>query len=143
MLQEIRYSWQDFDSDMRILSGKISESGSIPDFIIGIKRGGLLPSVKFSHILSVPLRVATIYKDNISIELEDISKSSNLLLVDEICDSGDTLQKMMSHLLSEGFLNVRSACLYYNIRQSFLVDYSARKIDRDKENRWIVFPWEN
>lgn len=143
MLQEIRYSWQDFDSDMRILSGKISESGNIPDFIIGIKRGGLLPSVKFSHILSVPLRVATIHKDNISIELDDVSKSSSLLLVDEICDSGDTLQKMMSHLISEGFTKIHSACLYYNIRQSFLVDYTARKIDRDKENRWIVFPWEN
>lgn len=143
MLQEIKYSWQDFDSDMRILSGKVSESGKIPDFIIGIKRGGLLPSVKFSHILSVPLRVATIYKDNIDIELEDVSKSSNLLLVDEICDSGDTLQKMRSYLLHEGFANIRSACLYYNIRQSFLVDYSARKIDREKENGWIVFPWEN
>ena len=143
MLQEIKYSWRDFDSDMRILSGKVSESGKIPDFIIGIKRGGLLPSVKFSHILSVPLRVATIYKDNINIELEDVSKSSNLLLVDEICDSGDTLQKMRSYLLHEGFANIRSACLYYNIRQSFLVDYSARKIDREKENGWIVFPWEN
>jgi hypoxanthine phosphoribosyltransferase len=143
MLQEIKYSWQDFDSDMRILSGKVSESGKIPDFIIGIKRGGLLPSVKFSHILSVPLRVATIYKDNINIELEDVSKSSNILLVDEICDSGDTLQKMRSYLLHEGFANIRSACLYYNIRQSFLVDYSARKIDREKENGWIVFPWEN
>jgi xanthine phosphoribosyltransferase len=128
---------------MRILSGKVSESGKIPDFIIGIKRGGLLPSVKFSHILSVPLRVATIYKDNINIELEDVSKSSNILLVDEICDSGDTLQKMRSYLLHEGFANIRSACLYYNIRQSFLVDYSARKIDREKENGWIVFPWEN
>ena len=143
MLKEIIYSWQDFDSDMRILSGLVSRSGKLPDFIIGIKRGGLIPSVKFSHILSAPLRVATIYKDNISIELEDVSKSSNLLLVDEICDSGDTLHKIRSHLILDGFSNVYSACLYYNIRQSFMVDYSARKIDREKENKWIVFPWEN
>ena len=143
MLQEIIYSWQDFDSDMRILSGRVSGSGVLPDFIVGIKRGGLIPSVKFSHILDIPLRVATIYKDNISIELEDVSRSSNLLLVDEICDSGDTLQRMRSYLLSEGFSNIYSACLFYNIRQSFTVDYSARKIDREKENRWIVFPWEN
>ncbi len=143
MLKEIIYSWQDFDSDMRILSGRISSSGSLPDFIVGIKRGGLIASVKFSHILATPMRVATIYKNNISIELEDVSKSSNLLLVDEICDSGDTLQRVKSHLLSEGFLNIRSACLYYNTRQSFIVDYTARKIDREKENKWIVFPWEN
>jgi len=143
MLQEIIYSWQDFDSDMRILSGRVSASGVMPHFIVGIKRGGLVASVKFSHILSVPLRVATINKDVIDIELEDVSKSSNLLLVDEICDSGDTLQRIRSYLIAEGFPNIYSACLFYNIRQSFIVDYTARKIDREKENRWIVFPWEN
>lgn len=142
-MQETRYTWEDFDNDIRIISGFISASGWFPDFIIGVKRGGLIPAVRLSHILKIPMKIASTDNNNISIELKNVSKSDRLLLVDEICDSGDTLQKIRHDLLLGGYIEVRSACLYYNIRQSFIADYYARKIDRDKNNNWIVFPWES
>jgi hypoxanthine phosphoribosyltransferase len=83
-------------------------------------------------------------KDNEAIlfEVGQLPKNKNILIVDDICDSGITLQKIVQQLFTEGFSNVKTCSLIYNFSQHFRIDYYAREIDRLQDDRWIIFPWE-
>lgn len=146
-MNTIFYTWQDFDQDLSLLSSKISQDAWIPDFVVGIKRGGLVPAIKLSHILNRPLSIMSCQlRDNHHdvdvkfLELENI-EDKKILIVDDICDTGETLSKI-SQQLKEKFKSIKFCTLFYNVKQDFIPDYRARKIDRDNDKRWIVFPWE-
>ena len=146
MIEEIRYSWQEFDRDILLIIKQIYDSGWMPQFIVGIKRGGLVPAVSLSHKMHLPLSVISCQlrdgKEELDpLEVINLPKDARLLVVDDICDSGKTLEKVF-YSLKKDFPNVRACSLFYNIRQNFLSDYKARKIDRDYERGWIIFPWE-
>ena len=38
--------------------------------------------------------------------------------------------------------NIRIAAMYYNVAQPIKVDYYHRTINRDADDRYIIFPWE-
>jgi len=38
--------------------------------------------------------------------------------------------------------NLRVAAMYYNTAQDVKVDFYHRTIDRNEDQRWVVFPWE-
>ena len=63
---KIFYSWQDFDESIEILTNYITMSGWTPDYIVGVKRGGLVPAIKLSHVFDKPLIM-------MSCQLRDIS----------------------------------------------------------------------
>jgi hypoxanthine phosphoribosyltransferase len=145
MKNQIYFSWQDFQNDLFLINSKIQLSGWVPEYIVGVKRGGLIPAVCFSHLFNVPMYTTTLQTRDGSKNL-DISELSNLdynykiLIIDDICDTGDTFTEIKNKITN--FKNIRFCSLFYNIRQSFVVDYYARKIDRNKNLDWVVFPWE-
>ena len=47
--------YEDFLAKVRILSRKVRESGWMPDFVIGVGRGGLVPAVYISHQRELPM----------------------------------------------------------------------------------------
>lgn len=51
----IIYSWDEFETDIKNIQSKIIASNYQPDYIVGIKRGGLVPAVKLSHLLNKPM----------------------------------------------------------------------------------------
>jgi hypoxanthine phosphoribosyltransferase len=73
-----------------------------------------------------------------------------LLLIDDICDSGDTLAMVVENLatLLNGqahtqMANLRTAVLWNNVAQDvFEADYVGREISRADDERWIIFPYE-
>lgn len=148
MNDKVFYSWQDFDEDIEILTNYIRNNKWIPNYIVGVKRGGLIPAIKLSHIFNKPLIMMSCQlRDNTDnkvrlYEVEEIPKNKNILIVDDICDSGVTLQKIVYQLHSEGFGNIKTCSLIYNFAQDFRIDYCVREIDRFQDKRWIVFPWE-
>jgi hypoxanthine phosphoribosyltransferase len=77
-------------------------------------------------------------------EVEEISTDKKILIVDDICDSGITLSQIILKFYSKGFDidKIKTCALFYNISQNFLVDCYTREIDRLKDDRWILFPWE-
>lgn len=148
-MENLFYKWEDLNQDILLLIAQMSKEQWTPDYIVGIKRGGLIPAVKLSYILYKPLLVLTCQlRDNLFglefefLEIEKISRDSKVLIVDDICDSGETFEKTCEELKKNGFNHLKTCSLFHNIRQKFLTDYRARKIDRDKDKRWIVFPWE-
>lgn len=147
-IEKLFYSWHDFDDDIEILTNYIHANQWLPDYIVGVKRGGLIPAISLSHRFNKPLIMMSCQlrdnKDNEVrlYEVEQLPKDKNVLIVDDICDSGVTLQKIVHQLFMEGFSNVKTCSLIYNFSQDFRIDYCAREIDRFQDTRWIVFPWE-
>ena len=150
MTDKILYSWQDFDKDIEYLTYLIRLSNWTPDYIVGVKRGGLIPAIKLSHIFDKPLIMMSCQlrdskdKKVRLYEVEEIPNDKNILIVDDICDSGITLSQIILKFYTNGFSidNIKTCSLIYNTSQKFIVDYYTHEIDRLKDNRWIIFPWE-
>ena len=127
------YSWQNFTDDVKILSGKIMQNGNVPEKIFAIKRGGAFLGTSLSYIMDRPVYYVA---GSEGLNLNELS-SSRVLIVDDICDTGNTFSK-----ITKGTKNFKTCSLFFNVKQNFRVDYFSRKIDRDEEKYWIVFPWE-
>lgn len=150
IMDKISYSWQDFDQDIVSIVNQIKDSLWIPDYIVGVKRGGLIPAIKLSHILDKPMIMMSCQlRDSKDTEVrlyevEEIPTDKKILIVDDICDSGVTLSKIILQFYVNAFsiYNVKTCSLFYNGEQNFIVDYAARNWNRSTNKEWIVFPWE-
>lgn len=150
MSNKIFYSWKDFDDDIAILADNININQWLPDYIVGVKRGGLIPAIKLSHIFNKPLIMMSCQlRDNVDnevrlYEVEELPKDKNVLIVDDICDSGITLSKIILKFIANGFNidHIKTCALFYNTEQKFIVDYYVRCLNRLHNKEWIIFPWE-
>ena len=70
-----------------------------------------------------------------------------VLIVDDICDSGETFQKISDHINSRREkstqTDIRFASLWWNNEVEFEPHYYAQECAKDSENIWIHFPWEH
>lgn len=142
------YSHNDFVKDADSLVHQITGSGKFYDYIVGIVRGGAIPAVYLSHRLGIPMRTvswSTFHSDQMresAMDIaEDIENGKNILLVDDILDSGRTMRELL-----EDWGCVRDkigiAVMIHNIRQETMPDYYGRTIDRDVDTDWVNFWWE-
>ena len=164
-------SWSDIDQMCNKLAIEILKSDWRPAYIVGISRGGLTPAVMLSHILEVPMYALKVtLRDGVEEDcdhnlwmseeavgygkmgcLED--EKTNILIVDDINDSGATYQWIQQDWqgsclpnLSEwnevwGH-NVRFAVLVNNLASKETADFAAMEINKAEDPSWIVFPWE-
>lgn len=116
------YTWNQYQKDILILTNKVRKiTGRKFNNIYGIPRGGLVVAVSLSHALGIPLILS---RDDIS---------PNTLVVDDIVDSGKTLDALTRQL---GF-RLKVVTLYCHPRSTFAPDAYVRE-----KKHWIVFPWE-
>jgi xanthine phosphoribosyltransferase len=144
--------YEGFVSDIDAVVARIEgEASWRPDYIIGIGRGGLVPSVYISHHMGVPMLSidysAKVYDfaDDLLIKVaRKSSDGSKFLFVDDINDSGTTIDHIRAALHEAGCAadNLRFAVLINNRRSKVEVNYWARMIDREVDKQWFVFPWE-
>lgn len=119
-----------------------------PDIIVGISRGGLVPTRILTDLLETPQSTTIGIEFYVGIAqrgLRPILKQplvipvdgKKVLLVDDISDSGQSLKLAKEYLLEKRASEVRVATLY--VRTSSLVkpDFFEKESDC-----WIVFPWE-
>jgi hypoxanthine phosphoribosyltransferase len=152
-MKKIKYTKKQFDNDIDTLVKKIQKSKVQYDYIVALSRGGLIPGVVLSHKLKlrlVPISWST--RDFQERETncwipEDVNKGCKILVVDDIIDSGESLETMFEDWNSSvnGNLNCENidvACLIYNKEQGIVPKYYASKILRSKNPEWIVFWWE-
>lgn len=149
MSDKLIYGWDDFDSDTKLIHNQLINSNWTPDYIVGVKRGGLVPAIKLSHLLDKPLIITSLsslsLKEVTLYEVEKIPNDKKILIVDDICDSGLTFSQIMISFFSYLFdpNNIKTCSLLFNSNQKFIVDYYSREINRAIDDRWVVFPWEN
>lgn len=143
--------YEEFLAKVRLLAGKVRDGGWLPEFVIGVGRGGLVPAVYISHQLDLPMlsidhssRVPG-FADELLAKIAAMSANgSRLLFVDDINDSGSTIGYIRDLLVGNGCAaeNLRFAVLITNTGSRAQVDYWTDSIDRAVDKRWFVFPWE-
>jgi len=145
------YDWKEMRRDVNTLCREIVLAKFDPDVIVGISRGGLLPGVMMSHWLQKPFKpIKAALRD--FPEWEDYlprKTDKRVLIVDDICDSGETLQRIASHIKgpkekqsSKIDCDVRFATLWWNNEIEFEPHYYAQEMAKDSTNTWIHFPHE-
>ena len=113
---KISVSWWDMVDLIKDLAEKIPFEVPLADSIYGIPRGGMIPAVWLSHETGLPL-VQTLGK--------------NTLIVDDMTDSGVTMEKMPGQWTAVLFHKPHTSCFTPNV-------YSKLH----KGDEWLVFPWE-
>ena len=145
-------SYDSFLADVEALARAVERGGWMPEFIVGIGRGGLVPGAYLSHRTGIAMlsvdhssKVAG-FADDLLVKLAGMSMAGcRILFVDDINDSGATLVYLRETILMHGGMpaNQRFAVLINNRRSRAPIDYSSRTIDRDVDKDWYVFPWES
>ena len=128
------------------IEDKLVHSGWMPDVIMGVNRGGVIPGVYLSHRIQrkhIPVDVRL--RDNVDTNNLDalyraLDKGEKVLIIDDINDTGATFEHIKFNCVSNN--NVRYAAVINNKPSSFQVDYYGYEIDKSVEDRWVVFPWE-
>lgn len=146
-MQYMRLSWEDIEQ----LVSKICDDMKnryTTNHIIAVGRGGLIPArlisdklnVKDISIINVSLYKGVAEKNNkISIlnYNENIEKK-NVLLIDDISDSGETIEAVIDHLKNKRANVIRSATLLMRDTLIRWPSFVGKTIGKD----WVIFPWE-
>jgi hypothetical protein len=126
----------------------------LPDYIVGITRGGLVPATLISQYLDQPMHALKVSlrhgnedcESNFWMQ-EDAVSGCKILIVDDINDSGATLNWIRQDWGTEIPWNtsVRVAVLYDNESSGAEItpDFSAVTINKANTDEWIDFPWEH
>ena len=144
-MNKLWYSWEEMRRDVNVLARDIVLDNFDPVVIVGLSRGGLTPGVMLSHWFKKPFKsVASALRDFPEWE-EYLPRPTDkrVLIVDDICDSGETFQRMSSHITKKANgVDVRFATLWWNNECDFEPKYYVREIAKDSTNTWVHFPWE-
>ena len=144
------------------LAARIHASGFLPDFIVGIWRGGtpvgiaiqeyfeyvgVRPdhiAVRTSAYVGIGQRAKTIRVHGLHYIIDEANADNSLLVVDDVFDSGNSIQALLKELSEKMRLNmprnVKIATPWYkpaNNQTSLVPDYYLHQTDD-----WIVFPHE-
>jgi uncharacterized protein len=180
MTKKVYYTDKQVDGFVMELVRQIIADAWRPDYIVGLTRGGLIPALKISHYLGIPMETLKVNLRDGSGECEsncwmaedaygyinasaiprpegeatsDPALRKNILIVDDINDTGATLQWIKDDWSSSAFRddpewkdiwnnNVRFAVLIDNDASPVEVNYSATSINKAEDPQWCVFPWE-
>ena len=144
-MNKLWYSWEEMRNDCHVLVRDIVLDNFDPVVIVGLSRGGLTPGVMLSHWFKKPFKsLKSALRD--FPEWEDYlprPTDKRVLIVDDICDSGETFHRMKEHIIKKANgVDVRFATLWWNNECDFEPTYYVREIAKDSTNTWINFPWE-
>jgi len=147
-------SYDDMHGMLNKMYRDMAVDGYKPDVIVGLARGGLVPAVHFSHYFDVPL-VSFKYslrdhpgKDDITKLFEVMRTNSRILIVDDICDEGHTLDEIFKAIASDSIFGkslykLKTAVLQHNLGATlFSPDYCGEEINKVEKPEWIVYPFE-
>jgi|TARA_A200000113_G_C8819233_1_gene339841 hypoxanthine phosphoribosyltransferase len=180
MIKKHYYTWKHIEKMCIDIAMQMQKDDWKPDYIVGLTRGGNIPATILSNMMDVrceSLKVslrdgdsenesnAWMAEDAFGYVSEedrvktksrwDIGRRKNILIVDDINDTGATFNWIIKDWQS-GCLpsedswntvwgrNVRFAVLTDNMASETIapVAYTAHEINKADEDVWLVYPWE-
>lgn len=128
---------------------QIRESGFQPDTVVAVARGGFGPArflcdfLDVSRLLSLQVRhygagARADVPAQVSEGLCGDIVGRQVLLVDDVNDSGDTLEAAVPYLLQRGPAVIRTAVLHEKANTSRTADFKSGYIE---QWRWMLYPW--
>lgn len=141
-------TWEEIYSMLLNLAKKIRKDNFHFDIIVGISRGGWIPARVLSDLLENPeianvraefyLGIAATRKEPVITQSVSVNvKDKSVLAVDDVVDTGKSLQLVKDYILEQGAKELRVASLYYKPWSITRPDYHE-ETTRD----WVIFPWE-
>ena len=119
--EKLFVTWKDMEEFVDSLIEEMNNQGFKPTGVYGIPRGGLIPATLISYKLDIPLLM---------------NASKGCLIVDDIADSGRTLLHFTEN--DTQFNKYFIATMFYHKRSIVKPNYYKF----EKQDKWIVFPWE-
>jgi len=165
--KEVFYTTKQIDSFLLNINKQMVKESFRPDYIVGIARGGLVPAIKLSHYLDIPMYCLSEEESNLgmsedafgytSLDAKGVSVPTlrkKILIVDDINDTGSTLNNLKNDWQSNCLphdsawndiwhRSVKFAVLIDNEASIFNIDFSGYTINKFENPEWCVFPWEN
>lgn len=140
--------WAGFGVAVRELAEQVVTSGFVPDLVVAVARGGLIPGGAMSYAMGTKA-VGTLnveFYTGIDSRLPDpvvlpplldtdALRGQRALIVDDVADTGETLA-LVQRLVEEHCVEARTAVLYAKPHSVVSPTYVWRRTDR-----WITFPW--
>lgn len=143
-------SWETVTKLVTSMATRIREEEYCPDIIVAIGRGGYVParlladyldrmnltSIKVEHYFAGSHKhpVTTVIYP-LTIDVTD----QQVLLVDDVSDSGETFDVALDHIRQRSIPNeIRTAALHHKATSSYTPDYYGQKINKW---RWLTYPW--
>jgi uncharacterized protein len=149
---DLHVSWDEYHQSIESLADQIYQSEWEFDRIICLARGGLRVGDILSRIFNQPLAIlaASSYgsdreRGKLSIAsqmtMTDDRLGSRILLVDDLVDSGVTLQQTTIWLgdLYPEIQDLKTAVIWYKASSKYIPDYYVRHL---AGNPWIHQPFE-
>ncbi|HEV2316079.1 MAG TPA: phosphoribosyltransferase [Thermoplasmata archaeon] len=146
-----RTSWAEVDGWADRLTEKILGAGDPPETIVGLTRGGWVAARLLADRLGVRRMVSlraqhwgvTATKDGKARLSEGLSggvEDQDVLVVDDITDTGESLKLALDHVRAAGPKRVETATFLHIAHSKFVPSYYAEEIPREAWV-WVVFPW--
>jgi hypoxanthine phosphoribosyltransferase len=161
MNDKLYISWDNIKEDIELFADRLPKV----DYIIALSRGGNIPATMLSYklktnkiiFISTELYNPTTNELNNTVKIksnlskEDISRLNNsksILIVDDILDSGVTLNAVHEYLINNilnknivihNFTILKKSSALKTFPDIYLKTFSPRVITGEE---WIVFPWE-
>jgi len=141
----ISMGWHEFEKAIGTLVNALKRRYD-PDIIVGVARGGLFPAVRLSHLMGdKTLRIIHVkYYKGVNMRMEkpkllaDVGRlKGKVLVVDDVADTGTTLEFVVKHIKRKGAKKVKVATIAMKPKSTFKPDFFVFKTDK-----WIIFPWE-
>jgi hypoxanthine phosphoribosyltransferase len=139
-------SWEFFGELCRVLAVKVAGSGYRPDLVIGIAKAGVIPGAIVASILQCDFYSLKISRDlgvervrarpKILSTAPREAAGKHVLIVDEICTSGETLRLAVNAVRQVNPAELKTA--------TSLVKHGGYKPDfyaLETENT-VIFPWD-
>jgi hypoxanthine phosphoribosyltransferase len=152
--KDLWVSWDEYHRAIEKLALQVHESGWKFDQVLCLARGGLRPGDIFSRIFDVPLAILSTssYREDAGTVRGDLdiaryitmtkgALAGKVLLVDDLVDSGVTLEKVQHHL-KENFpevTEIKSAVIWCKGCSSIKPDFYLEHLPT---NPWIHQPFE-
>ncbi len=150
----LRVSWDEYHRAIELLAAKVHQSGWQFDQVLCLARGGLRPGDVFSRLFKVPLAILSTssYREDSGTRRGELDIASSItstagplagriLLIDDLVDSGITLERVQEHLKLQFPLvtEVRSAVIWYKACSAMQPDYYLEFLP---DSPWIHQPFE-
>ncbi|MEM2933825.1 MAG: phosphoribosyltransferase [Halobacteria archaeon] len=147
-MEYLRLTWEDIERHCEVLYRRIKQRGFKPEVIVGIARGGWVPARILSDLLDIDELFTMRIKFYTSIDerakkpmivypLPLNLRGRRVLLVDDIADTGESLELAQSHLRENQAGEILTVTIVKKPRSKVIPDLYGVET-----SAWVVFPWE-
>lgn len=152
-MDKVKLSWEDVEKLCDNIYKQLKKTEFIPDAIIAISKGGLIPGVILANEIGCDMAVIAVrnYKDDEQLDKIEsnwhiathrkFKRKENILIVDSVNDTGKTQKEVEDFIISLLPHNkYKVATLFYKTienKKASVPDYFV-----ETTTKWIVFPWK-